>query len=166
MTTLSGQLGVVLKRKGDLQGAEKLYREMLPRMRGTENYVNVAHNLGEVLRERGLVTESRKYLDMAVRRHGRGLGADHPSTLLAQERRNGLDPSLRTCAQCGPIIDKDLVMKVCSVCKAARYCGAGCQKLHWKTHKPECKRIAAENEAIAAGSDGAGPSGDQPKARV
>ena len=48
-------------------------------------------------------------------------------------------------------------MKVCSVCQAARYCGAACQKLHWKTHKPECKRIKAESDAVK-GSDGAGPS--------
>jgi hypothetical protein len=68
-----------------------------------------------------------------------------------------LKADLRTCAQCGPITDKDLVMKVCTICWAARYCGAACQRLHWKAHKPECKRIKAESDAVK-GSDGAGPS--------
>jgi len=50
-------------------------------------------------------------------------------------------------------------MMVCSVCNAARYCGPVCQKKHWKAHKPECKRIAAESEAVKARrADGAGPS--------
>jgi hypothetical protein len=51
----------------------------------------------------------------------------------------------------------EVEMKVCSVCNAARYCGPACQKLHWKAHKPECKRIAAESKHVTAG---AGPSGE------
>ena len=61
----------------------------------------------------------------------------------------GYGESLRICAQCGPVAE-EVVMKVCSVCRAGRYCGAACQKLHWKKHKPECKRIKADNDAVAA----------------
>ena len=45
--------------------------------------------------------------------------------------------------------DKALLMKVCSVCQAARYCGDACRNLHWKAHKPECKRIKKESKAVA-----------------
>jgi len=100
----------------------------------------------------------RKYLDIAKQAESESYGASHESTQAARQHRSNLKADLRTCAQCGPITDKDLVMKVCSICLAARYCGAACQKLHWKAHKPECKRIKAESDAVAAGSDGAGPS--------
>jgi len=68
------------------------------------------------------------------------------------------DSHLRTCAQCGPVKDAGITMKICSVCLVARYCGAACQKLHWKAHKPECKRIQAQNAAGPVGSDVAGPA--------
>jgi len=51
-----------------------------------------------------------------------------------------------------------IVMRVSQGCNTVRYCGAACQKLHWKAHKPECKRIIkAESDAVKD-SDGAGPS--------
>jgi hypothetical protein len=30
---------------------------------------------------------------------------------------------------------------ICGGCKVARYCGWGCQKAHWKQHKPVCKML-------------------------
>ena len=30
-------------------------------------------------------------------------------------------------------------LRNCSRCGVARYCGAECQRAHWKDHKPECK---------------------------
>lgn len=41
------------------------------------------------------------------------------------------------CWQCGQTGCK---LQRCSGCKAARYCSAACQKLHWKAHKAECVR--------------------------
>jgi hypothetical protein len=38
------------------------------------------------------------------------------------------------------------IMK-CTRCKQARYCGEPCQLAHWKAHKAECKRWAAELKA-------------------
>ena len=36
---------------------------------------------------------------------------------------------------------KDRVFKQCPGCKAVRYCGQGCQKLHWSNHKKLCQTI-------------------------
>jgi hypothetical protein len=30
---------------------------------------------------------------------------------------------------------------ICGGCQVARYCGRGCQKAHWKQHKPVCKML-------------------------
>ena len=40
------------------------------------------------------------------------------------------------CANCHLKCD---TMKSCSACKKISYCGAQCQKLHWKVHKPTCR---------------------------
>jgi tetratricopeptide (TPR) repeat protein len=157
MSNLSLGLGTLLQTQGDLLGAEKLYRDILPKLQGTTGYGYVANNLGLLLQKRGLAMESRKYLDIAKQAGSECYGAEHSLTQSARQHRSTLKADLRTCAQCGPIIDKDLVMKVCSICWAARYCGAACQGLHWKAHKPECKRIKAESDAVKD-SDGAGPS--------
>jgi len=158
MTELSVTLGTVLQERGDLLGSEKLFRELLPKLQGKPYYGFVADSLGMVLKKRGLTMESRKYLDIAKRAESESFGANHRRTQTARLHRRNLNADLRTCAQCGPITDKALVMKVCSVCQAARYCGAACQKLHWKTHKPECKRIKAENDQVTSSSEGAGPT--------
>jgi tetratricopeptide (TPR) repeat protein len=157
MSILSADLGALLQNLGDLLGAEKLYRDVLPKLQGTAAYGIVANHLGVLLQKRGLAMESRKYLDIAKQAKSESFGADHERSQTARQNRSSLKADLRTCVQCGPVADKALVMKVCSVCQAARYCGAACQGLHWKTHKPECKRIKAESDAVK-GSDGAGPS--------
>ena len=45
------------------------------------------------------------------------------------------------CSACGKtgIANQDL--KQCNGCKCVWYCGAACQKAHWKAHKKECKLI-------------------------
>jgi len=65
MTNLSAELGGMLQDRGDVLGAEKLYRELLPKVQGTASYGAVANNLGVLLQKRGLAMESRKYLDIA-----------------------------------------------------------------------------------------------------
>ena len=161
VTMLTGELACVLRRRGDLLGAEQMYRELLPKFQGKSNYSVTAHNLGTVLRDRGLVTESRKYLDIAQEADSVSLGADNSITQKSRQNRSNLEASLRACARCGPITDDAVVMKVCQGCKAARYCSHECSLLHWKAHKVECKRIKAENEQIAggAGASTAGSAG-------
>ena len=46
---------------------------------------------------------------------------------------------MQGCYQCG----RDGASMQCSRCKSARYCGAECQRAHWKAHKPDCKKIAS-----------------------
>ena len=48
------------------------------------------------------------------------------------------------CAVCGR-----LAALRCSKCRAARYCGAGCQRQHWR----DGHRAACALEAAAAGGD-------------
>jgi hypothetical protein len=51
---------------------------------------------------------------------------------------------LTACAQCG-VVAPD--MKRCGACKQVAFCGADCQKLHWRAgHKRECSAMAAEAE--------------------
>lgn len=46
-------------------------------------------------------------------------------------------------------------MMCCSRCKVARYCSLACQHAHWRSHKAECREIAA---AKAAGATTSGSS--------
>ncbi|KAJ1469227.1 hypothetical protein T484DRAFT_1852456 [Baffinella frigidus] len=43
--------------------------------------------------------------------------------------------SAASCSHCGK---QDVVLKKCSVCKQASYCGTECQKAGWKRHKKTC----------------------------
>jgi len=152
--------------RGDLVGAEQLYRQLfLPgsplENKNSANHGNTAFNLSQVLQARGLLTESRKYLVKALQAYRNRFGTANEKYLKVARARTNLETRLRTCAKCGPVADKDLLMKVCSVCSAARYCGAACQKLHWNAHRPDCRRIKEENDdiaAVAGNDDGAGPS--------
>jgi len=40
------------------------------------------------------------------------------------------------CAKCG---NRSASMKRCARCKKSAYCGEGCQKSDWPTHKSQCK---------------------------
>ena len=46
------------------------------------------------------------------------------------------------CARCG-----EAASKRCAACGGPAYCGAACQKLDWKRHKPECKAACAASAA-------------------
>jgi hypothetical protein len=42
--------------------------------------------------------------------------------------------------------------KKCAACNVVRYCGAECQRVHWKAaHKDECARLKVEAEAEERG---------------
>lgn len=47
------------------------------------------------------------------------------------------------CANCNAACDKPLR---CSICKAASYCNAKCQKEDWRFHKRNCKKPKLEAE--------------------
>ncbi len=61
----------------------------------------------------------------------------------AQDKEGGCASTRRSpcygCEELFPVA----ALKKCSVCEAAYYCGAECQKADWKAHKKECREAAA-----------------------
>ncbi|GLE02220.1 hypothetical protein PINS_up011058 [Pythium insidiosum] len=48
------------------------------------------------------------------------------------------NPELRRCAHCDKKAPKGSELKRCTRCKCTFYCGAECQRAHWKDHKISC----------------------------
>ncbi len=75
-----------------------------------------------------------------------------PPPLVLQPRRAGTLPRLRVCGnpRCsnfGGECEAGLALKKCGGCQAVRYCGAECQRAHWREgHRAECKALAAASE--------------------
>ncbi len=63
-------------------------------------------------------------------------------------RRQGALPRLRVCGnpRCGSFAERsegELPLKHCGGCRAVRYCGAECQRAHWREgHRAECRALA------------------------
>ena len=43
----------------------------------------------------------------------------------------------------------------CARCRTAEYCGAPCQRAHWRAHKPRCKELEAAADAAEAAAEAA-----------
>ena len=50
------------------------------------------------------------------------------------------DLNTARCAKCG---EGGAGLKMCKSCKYVKYCSVTCQRLHWPSHKKECKQRAA-----------------------
>jgi hypothetical protein len=48
------------------------------------------------------------------------------------------------CASCHAVETKEIRFKACAKCKTVKYCSKECQVTHWREHKRDCKRNAAE----------------------
>ncbi len=72
-----------------------------------------------------------------------------PPPLVLPPSRAGALPRLRMCGnpRCSNFTQKSegaLPLKQCGGCRAVRYCGAECQRAHWREgHKAECKELMA-----------------------
>ncbi len=72
-----------------------------------------------------------------------------PLPLVLPPSRGGVLTRLRMCGNpvCGNFTGESegvLPLKQCGGCRAVRYCGADCQRAHWREgHKAECKALAA-----------------------
>ncbi len=73
-----------------------------------------------------------------------------PPPLTLPPSRQGALPRLRVCGNpwCGNFAEEcegALPLKQCGGCRAVRYCGADCQRAHWRAgHKADCKLMVAE----------------------
>jgi hypothetical protein len=76
-----------------------------------------------------------------------GTGADSSSRAA---HASSAPPPAHSCASCGTTA---LPVKLCSSCRAARYCGAACQRAHWPAHKAACRAAAAAASAADSGDD-------------
>ena len=46
--------------------------------------------------------------------------------------------------KCGACDKEGDGLKACTACKLVKYCNSSCQRAHWRKHKKECKKRAAE----------------------
>ena len=60
-----------------------------------------------------------------------------------QMATSGPASNLRTCANCRREESASLTLRDCAGCKALGYCDRRCQRAHWPTHKPLCKKMVA-----------------------
>jgi hypothetical protein len=66
------------------------------------------------------------------------------SSLVAPERSYTF-----CCVQCHAVGSPETKFLRCSRCKFVRYCDANCQKLHFASHKPDCRNLKAIREYVA-----------------
>ena len=59
--------------------------------------------------------------------------------------------STASCAKCNTTAGH---LKKCAKCKSTWYCGRPCQQGHWKEHKKECRRFAANAAEAPTGAAG------------
>ena len=94
--------------------------------------------------------------------HGLGGGPEAPPSWMGtgpgrapSARPDGLTETIstrpdqreeRVCGACGSP-KPPLGLKACAKCKTLFYCSRECQSAHWPTHRPDCKRFAAERAA-------------------
>ncbi len=71
-----------------------------------------------------------------------------PPPLVLPPVARGAKPQLRMCGnpQCGNFAERSegaLPFKQCGGCRVVRYCGADCQRAHWREgHREQCKELA------------------------
>jgi hypothetical protein len=56
---------------------------------------------------------------------------------------------LKECARCQSSEKARGDYSLCGGCKKLHYCGAECQRTHWREHKVACKQASAEKTAAA-----------------
>ncbi|GFY70710.1 ankyrin repeat and MYND domain-containing protein 2 [Trichonephila inaurata madagascariensis] len=109
--------------KGDHRGFPIALEELL--RRGIQQYCHLENNY---------------HLQLVITLKSVRLGAEPSAVSIingAVDGHRGMDRSLR-CATCGDAFAK----KKCSSCKSVQYCDKTCQKLHWFTHKTQCRIFA------------------------
>jgi Flp pilus assembly protein TadD len=133
-------LGVLLKGKGDVGGAEVAYRAAIAcEPKNVATNANAHYNLGVVLNDTGDVDGAEAVFRVAIacdpkfapaRCALRALLYCRPSAAVAAQPAGA-------CAHCGR---SGVPLSKCTRCRSARYCGRDCQVAAWAKHKPHCRR--------------------------
>jgi hypothetical protein len=55
------------------------------------------------------------------------------------------------CAMCGKRGCRHWKLRLCGACRAVRYCGERCQRLHWPEHHLECAGLVERGASTSAG---------------
>ncbi len=81
-----------------------------------------------------------------------GLGITSSGTL---HTRSSLPPSFlsakhQRCKNCNQLPKDGCVLKKCSRCENAYYCGKECQKLDWPAHKQECRQASVQRSYVSS----------------
>ena len=78
-----------------------------------------------------------------------------PRKYAKEQRSTSKDGNV--CSSCGKDPPPNSTLKLCEVCRVARYCNHTCQRAAWKSgHKQECLAFKREVEARAAAAGGSG----------
>ena len=63
---------------------------------------------------------------------------------MSEGKEEDTNTMMPCCASCGTAAGDVVKLKKCTACHLVQYCSVKCQKDHWKQHKKECKKRAAE----------------------
>lgn len=75
---------------------------------------------------------------------GQAVASGRPTAV----RRCAVDPeALRCDAGCG-----GAAPRICGRCRVTRYCGASCQKAHWREHRDVCRALPGYASGVSSGT--------------
>ena len=81
------------------------------------------------------------------------------SLIVGAEGTPFVPPATFPCAACGAAAPRGQSFQRCAACRTVTYCGAACQRTHWKAHKADCKAAAAAQEMAKQAAGGLSASG-------
>ena len=130
-------MGALLGQRGDLDGADRVFREALRRDPNHAGAARMNLTMNEQLRAMLRAGKSPQ----EIREH---LTALRDSGALPSSAESTREAGEHTCAHCGKATTGHAR---CSRCKVAWYCGRECQRSHWRAgHREACELVSRRGE--------------------